>query len=605
MRRAVAVAPAVLAALTVLAVGICLAAGPVRAEVRLSVRVAPERIGVGQSTLLEITAHGDGVADLEIDPRFALENLEIASGPHQSMRWNVVNGKASRSESLSWRLRPQAVGTARVHGIVVRVNDQTFEHPDQSLTVETEDVAQTDPFGRTRVPSPFEDLLFPRRRPRPGTAEPKLFLRAEVSPSRPYAGQQVLYTLYLFTQADIGSINPERVPDFEGFWVQDIPQPEPLKPEMVELQGATYGRVALLQKAVFPLRPGSFRLDPVEARILAKVPEYGWLGTFSSRGVELRRTSNAVNLEVRALPPVPPELDAFRGAVGRFEIEANLEPSSLEAGQATTLTVAVSGRGNLEGLKAPRLPELDGIRIFPPEQSGSTSISGTRVLGDKRWSYVLVPDRAGEWTLPALPHAYFDPWEGAYRSSRTRPLTLIARAAEVDSISTPAAGSPTGADPAVPTGASASGGPGARADAGPEGARWWLSPALWLGASLLAMIGFVAAGLTRRAGRRGARAATLRDEIRSLASESRSRRAAERMEAAWRSYLTDRYDLPRASGPETWPSALAGKIPRGAATELARFLEDLEQLRSAPELAASAALQAELTARALKLSKSL
>ena len=238
-------------------------------------RIEPDLIGVGQTVTFTLEAQGSGLKDLQLVPRFSLENLEIVSGPMQSQSWQFVNGRASRAESLIWRLRAREVGTARVTEIVLQINESVFELADQAIEVQRDPIEIVDPFGRTRrMADPFEDFLFPRRRQR-GQArdtEPKLFLRAEITPQEPYAGQQVLYTLYLFTQADVGAINPESVPNFEGFWVEDVPQPEKLRPEMVEIQGQRYGRVVLLRKAVFPRRPGRIELEPVRIRLVASMP---------------------------------------------------------------------------------------------------------------------------------------------------------------------------------------------------------------------------------------------------------------------------------------------------------------------------------------------
>ena len=170
--------------------------------VEVAARIDPTLVGVGQFVTLTLEASMEGGLDLKIEPNFSLHNLEIVAGPSQSQQVSFVNGRVSRSQTLTWTLRAIEVGTARVQSLRLSVNDEIFEMAEQVVEVQTEQVQQVDPFGRPRRSiDPFEDFFDPMRRQRKSAAvpEPKLFLRAEATPKNPYVGQQVLYSLILFT----------------------------------------------------------------------------------------------------------------------------------------------------------------------------------------------------------------------------------------------------------------------------------------------------------------------------------------------------------------------------------------------------------------------
>src|SRR4029453_8827970 len=93
-------------------------------------------------------------------------------------------------------------------------------------------------------------------------ARPKVFLRAVATPERAYVGQQITYTVYLYTQGDVTSVNPKALPAFRGFWVRELELPQRLRADMVDEGGERYGRVALLQRALFPLAPGPVTIEP-------------------------------------------------------------------------------------------------------------------------------------------------------------------------------------------------------------------------------------------------------------------------------------------------------------------------------------------------------
>ena len=370
---------ALLPALGALALWIVFGSSPSVAEIEVEARLDPTLVGVGQLVTLTLEARIEGGIDLKIEPHFSLENLEIVAGPSQSQQVSFVNGQVARSQTLTWSLRALEVGTARIQDLRLAVNEEVFTLPEQVAEVQQEPVEQQliDPFGRPRRSvDPFEDFFDPLRRRRREAAppEPKLFLRAEATPKEPYVGQQVLYSLLLFTQADIGAVSPDKMPDFEGLWSVDIEQPVRPKSVMTEVQGERYGRVVLLQKALFPLRPGELKLDPVEARLVAKIPDYSWMGIVGSIDKEYSLSSNAITLDVRPIPDPPPE---FKGAVGDFSLDAELEPNEIAVGEAATLKLTLSGRGHVEGLTEPGMPELEGLRIFPPQRGG-----GNRAVGN-------------------------------------------------------------------------------------------------------------------------------------------------------------------------------------------------------------------------------
>lgn len=571
-----------------------LAAGAVPAQEAASAtaKLEPGLIGVGQMATLTLEAQASGLKDLQLDPQFSLDNLEIVSGPMQSQSWQFVNGRASRSESLVWRLRAKSVGPAEVSQITLKVNETVFELPGQSLEVQKDPVETFDVNGRRRFADPFEDFPFSRRpRTRRSETQPELFLRAEVTPREPFVGQQVLYTLYLFTQADVGAINPEQVPGFEGFWVEDVPQPEKLRPEMVEIQGKRYGRVILLRKAVFPRRPGRVELEPVKAQLVANMPEYSWLGSVIDRRRELSRTSNAVTLNVQPLPEHP---SGFQGAVGKLALSADLEPLEVRVGEAATLTVTLEGQGNIQGVREPELPVLEGVRVYPPEQSSRSRVAGTRVRGEKSWKYVLVPDRAGSWEIPPISIDYFDPYEPSFRVAEARPTQLVALAPleaipSVDLSETPTPASDTQPD----------------TDVQQTPSSWFSRPLVVGGAAVLAMalLAFPAVRLLRD---RGQSRKKLCERLRLASTIQHGRRAADGIESAWREFLADRFELSAGATPGEWTRELrtAGVKSVGLA-ELEHLVHDLEYLRSAPELSASESLVAELVARSLKLARTL
>lgn len=576
----------------------CLAAqGATNVEV--NVHITPQRIGLNEIATLDITARSQGFGSIDLKPSFKLDNLEMVAGPFRSESVRFVNGFTSRSLTLSWQLHPLHPGRARVSGIAVKARGRRIELPDQTLDIENTATLHPgasqnqppSPFGA--LTQPFSALSSPFSAPsaRPQTI-PQVFLQATATPRDPYVGQQVLYTLYLYTQGNVDNIDPEEIPDFHGFWAKEIPQPSHLQPDMVSVHGQRFGRVALLQRALFPLHAGHLDIGKAKARLTLSVPASGAFGGLFERTVEVRRQAPSIPLTVRTLPPAP---EGFSGAVGSLSLHASLNPRTIKVGNAATLTVTLSGFGHVQGLSSPSLPPLAGLQVFPPQSESDAKLIGTRVRESATWTYVLVPKKTARWTLPAITVPYFDPATGEYASATTAKLDLTA---------TPAP-SPhrTPSTPANPARASHP----SEQSKGVVGA-FQLHP--WqVGGLILALLlaaGTIAALRRRDRPRRAPRTTELEqrylERLASIVAGGSPRRTASALDEIWREFLDERWAVPMETPSPRWGALLRKEGADLEATDdLVQLADDLHFLRYAPQLSATDELGSELVERSRKL----
>lgn len=587
--------PKGLVAVAALAAGLLAAAAAANEErVRTEIYLDPSVIGVGDTAELEIkiSVEGDSVPNIP-DPVFELDNLRTVEPPSQSTGLTTIAGRRLASRTLTWKLAPRKLGRARVHSVSVTIEGRRIVLPDRQLDV----VRDPPPRRRRRAEDPFDPIFSeedggdstgrPWRRPRlrSDLSPPKILLKAEVSPSSPYVGQQVLYTLNLYTQVDIDSVNPEEFPDFKGFWAQVIPQPDQ-EPEWERFDGESFGRVVLIQRALFPRRAGTFEIEPVAARMRAEIPDPG---SFLPKSREIVRRSNAVRVRVRELPPAP---EGFQGAVGSIELEARLAPRELEVGEAATLELELRGRAHLQGVQAPRLPEIPGVRVFTPQQRSEEDLRGKSVYSSRTWSFVLVPERPGEWELPRIEIPYFDPRRESYQVAGSAPLTLavgeatdVSRSAggklELHSIrnsALPAVAPPRDLSAVLP----------------------WLFALPWAAAAVLFLV-----RLRGELGGAGPARRHLLARLGRASAEERPRQAAAEIEEAWREFLFERWRIPRSSPSTRWGELLTDRgVDRERADALVKLADDLHYLRYAPKLSSIAELREELLERSRKLARS-
>lgn len=107
----------------------------------------------------------------------------------------------------------------------------------------------------------------------------------------------------------------------------------------------------------------------------------------------------------------------FRGAVGRFRLEASADRSEVRVGEAFRLTLRLSGDGDLENVELPR-PALHVFGVVDDRASPTR----TAVFE------VAVP-REGVTSVPPIDLPHFDPGPPAgYRVARTDAIPLVVRA---------------------------------------------------------------------------------------------------------------------------------------------------------------------------------
>lgn len=578
-RRRVAIALAAALAAAVMLPAVPAAAGEVQVEVTLH----PQRLAAGEYAQLKIEVRGSGMfSRVRFEPRFRLENFEIVAGPERFEGLEVVNGTAGRSYGLTWYLRALDEGPAAVRSIELDFGGESRSVP--AVTAEVGPPRQQREQRRRRGAG---------RRVAPGSERPAVFVRAEIEPRRPWAGQQAVYSLWIYSQLQVDQLSLKEVPQFPGFWVETVPVSEDSDGETVEVDGEPFLRKLLLRRALFPLSPGRHELPATELYALVRVPERGPFAPLLSRSRQITVASNPLAIEVRQRPPAPP---GYAGVVGEVGMTARLSPPELAVGEAATLEVELSGRGELSGMEAPDVEPPDGLSLLPPEATGGTELDGSTVAGTRRWRWAVVPERPGVWKLPPIETVYFDPEAGEYRRTATEPLLLRARPAAAPA--EPAAGGGLTLHPirsaALPV----------------EAPRRWGRSLGWLFAVPWGVV--LALSLVRRGGPQGRRqggaggARRFRGRLEQARRESRPRQAAAAIEAAWRDDLAERWGVSTESPAAAWCERLrAAAAPRQAVEALAALIDDLHYLRHAPQLSAIAALRDELIDRSRDLQRAL
>ena len=240
-----------------------------------------------------------------------------------------------------------------------------------------------------------------------------LFVTASVDNVRPFIGQQITYISRIYQRSDISRSLHYEPPGFAGFW-------NVLATEQEEYSETIYSReyrVIELRTILFPGVVESIEIEPGVLTVSASASE----GPIVVEGVP-------VMVEVRPTPEDPPA--GFTGAVGTFNISAEVDTATARMNETVQLTVKIQGMGNIDALPAPSWPEFQGWRVIQsPAAAGSEVIDGI-LVGSRTYEIVLVPEMAGELTVQEISYAFYNPDLEEYVQATTSPI--VVSIAEVD-----------------------------------------------------------------------------------------------------------------------------------------------------------------------------
>ncbi len=382
----------------------------------LRVNLEPQRLGVEDLTRLTVQVIEPG-NDRPAPDLGQLVNFEVVQGPSTETQFSWVNGKSTSAVSLSWILRPLGVGSAVVGPITVGLGPRQLAGGAVTAEIVPGSVRQqrrsrrAGPFGGV---DPVSQLFGSPRRP---IRQAKVELRHLLSRSRVADGQPLISTVVLDTTGGgVDGFEWVDVPEYPGWWVQRLENPETVEADVVELNGESFNRFILARFVLIPLKPGTLQIPAAKARI-------GFRGQsmFSAHTV-IERSTKAVDIVVSPRPAAPL---GFSGAVGNLRYSSAITPSTIPFGSSAVVTITLEGRGNLPLVQAPALwPTCADCETYPPEEESSVTIDRTGVHGTRVWRTTLLPRISGELVLDPVELSVFNPASGDYETFDLGPLSL-------------------------------------------------------------------------------------------------------------------------------------------------------------------------------------
>lgn len=375
---------------------------------------------------IEVISDGSSISQPRFDDLGAFD--VISSGSTRNIQ--LINGRMNASLTFSYTLVPRDEGKYTIGPAKVKVGDTDFLTDPVTINVSPARIRRDEP------DKPNESA--PSRTPSRPSGEHRVFITADLDRDTAFVNQPITY-IFRFYQGERLLSNPEySKPSFPGFWVEDLP---PQKKYTTVIEGVRYD-VTEIRYALFPTDAGTKTIG--ETRLKATVssgrrsrgndpfsifgndPFFGF-----DRGEALNLATKPVRVVVLPHPGEGRPLD-FNGLVGSFSLSAESDLSTVAVGDPLTVTVTLSGEGNIKAATAPVFDSVPGLRTFSAGSSEEVSTAGYKISGKKSFDQVFVPQRPGTYRIPPFTMSFLDPSTRRYRTLQTEPIEFNATGAATD-----------------------------------------------------------------------------------------------------------------------------------------------------------------------------
>ena len=373
-------------------------------------------VGVGEQFEVDFTMNGGGTHFSQPD----FHDFEVLSGPSMESSFTSVNGVSTMSIGYGFILAAKKEGTFTIDEAAVVMNGHTLTTSPIKITVKGHAAAQQVQQSQAAAPDDNNSKVDTK------DLAKLIFVRAVTDKTRAYVGEQikVYYKLYIRSVGLLGG-QPDKAPDLNGFWNQDVQSKGPNTWKSEVYKGARYNVTTIKQSMLFPQHAGDLSIDPLTMTLVARIPFKDQFdnpfGNF--KDVKYQVKSQPVIIHALALPTAGKPID-FTGAVGNYTVYSDVDKKELKSNETLNYTIDVSGTGNLSLINSPKITTPVDVEKYDPKTNDHIVVDSNGVSGSRQFSYLLIPRHQGSFTLNPVEFTYFNPSTQKYVTVPTKPFTI-------------------------------------------------------------------------------------------------------------------------------------------------------------------------------------
>lgn len=374
---------------------------------------APQQVATGDQFRLIYTVNAD--AGNFSGPKITDATILMGPSSSNSSSIQIINGNMTRSvtSTYTYIIRADKEGILNIPPASCEVKNKTYRSNSLTVKVVKQSTAPASHNNATQQPRKIIAEL----------NKNDVFIKAIPNRTKVIQGEQVLITYKLYTRVPIAQYGINKYPAFAGFWSKDLlKEKQKLRQYKEQIDNDQYTVAEIHKVALVPQKQGELIIDPLEVDVVAQLKKAqrkrrtgdplfdnffddSFFGS-SYENIQRTLTSNTTRITVTPLPQKN-QPDNFTGAVGEFSFNGTIDRDILKAGEAFNLKFTIQGTGNIELVNKPLIQFPPDFDVYDPKVKSNISSSMAGVSGSKTFEYLIIPRRAGAYTIPAVAFSYY------------------------------------------------------------------------------------------------------------------------------------------------------------------------------------------------------
>jgi hypothetical protein len=359
-----------------------------------------------------------------------MDDFQILAGPTSSTMssTSIINGKRTHSYEVSYTfvLQPMKEGKFTIPSASVKIEGKLYSSTPVTIEVVKEQTSSNSSSGESGVD---------KRENSSGIGANDLILLMSVDKKSVVKGEPIVLSIKLLTKTNISGVEDVKFPTFNGFWSQETESPANLSFVRETYKGQIYDAALLRKYMLLPQQTGVISIEPSEMVCLVQVrnnaPSRSPFDDFFDNYQTLRKRISTQKLDINVSPLPSGAPASFTGGVGEYKMDVKLSRDSLNAHEAASLIVTITGTGNINLIEAPKVVFPPDFEAYDVKRSDKIASGDYGSTGTKTFEYPFIPRSAGTFEIDPVHYSYYSIKQGKYVTLSSKSLKIgVARGNE-------------------------------------------------------------------------------------------------------------------------------------------------------------------------------
>lgn len=387
---------------------------------------APSHVSVGEQFRLTYTVNTQNVSDFRAGN--IPDEFEVLIGPNRSMQssYQMINGHTSSSSSITYTYIVVATknGSFTIPAAHVVVGGKSIASNTLKITVSGTSQNQSNGgSGRRQRDDEGAELRDAGSR----ISGSDLFIKVSANKRHVYEQEPILLTYKVYTLVSLTQLEG-KMPDLKGFHTQEVELPQQKSFKVETVNGRPYRTVTWSQYVMFPQITGKLQIPSLTFNGIVvqqnrNIDPFEAFFNGGSGYIEVKKQIQAPGIEIQ-VDPLPQRPSNFSGAVGRFNISAQVDKTDVKANDPVSLRVIVSGTGNLKLIKQPEVLFPKDFDKYDAKITDKTKLTANGLEGSMIYDILAVPRHQGKYEIPPIEFTYFNTATKKYETVKSEGFTL-------------------------------------------------------------------------------------------------------------------------------------------------------------------------------------